>query len=69
MRKLFSINTAIGFKGQVFFNPELSEYIVRFYSGKEHLEQLDYFTNCANDALETMRVQIECLKCDEVLTD
>ncbi len=69
MRQLFSINTAGGFKGQVFFNPEYDEYLVRFFNGKEHLEELDYFTDDANDALETMRVQIECLKCDSVLTD
>ena len=69
MRQLFSINTAVGFKGQVFFNPEYDEYIVKFYNGREHLKQLDYFTDCANDALETMRIQIECLKCDEALTD
>jgi hypothetical protein len=41
-------------RAAVYFNREIDEYIVRFYSHGEHLTSADYFTDCKSDAYNTM---------------
>ena len=53
MRLLIAI-TNQGRRAAVYFNRELEEYTVRFYSHGEHLTSADYFTDCKSDAYNTM---------------
>jgi len=53
MRLLIAI-TNQGRRAAVYFNRELAEYTVRFYSHGEHLTDADYFTDCKSDAYNTM---------------
>ncbi len=53
MRLLIAI-TNQGRRAAVYFNRELDEYTVRFYSNGEHLTDADYFTDCKSDAYNTM---------------
>ncbi len=69
MRLIHTINTAIGFKSQVYFDDNLSEYIVKFYDGKHHKQDSDYFTDSLEDAIETARVQIQIMRDDFTLMD
>ncbi len=69
MRLIHQIQTAIGFSAKVYFDAELSEYIVKFYDGKHHKQDSDYFTDALDDAIETARVQIQCMRDDYALND
>ncbi len=69
MRLIHTINTALGFKAQVYFDSQLSEYVCKFYDGKEHNKNSDYFTDSLDDAIETARVQIQCMRDDYALID
>ncbi len=69
MRLIYTINTAIAFKSMVYFDANLSEYIVKFYDGKQHNKNADYFTDSLEDAIETARVQIQIMRDDYALND
>ncbi len=69
MRLVHTINTAIGFKSQIYFDANLSEYTVKFYDGKHHKKDADYFTDNENDAIETARITIQCMRDDFALND
>ncbi len=69
MRLIHQIQTAIGFSAKVYFDVELSEYIVKFFDGKHHKQDADYFTESLEDAIETARVTIQCMRDDFALID
>jgi hypothetical protein len=69
MRLIHTINTAIGFKAMVYFDVELSEYVCKFYDGKAHKTDADYFTDSLEDAIETARVTIQYMRDDFALND
>ncbi len=69
MRLIHQIQTAIGFSAKVYFDSQLSEYIVKFYDGKAHNKNSDYFTDSLDDAIETARIQIQIMRDDYALND
>jgi hypothetical protein len=69
MRLVHTISTAIGFKAMVYFDSQLSEYVCKFYDGKAHNKNADYFTESLEDAIETARVQVQIMRDDFALSD
>jgi hypothetical protein len=58
MRLIHTFHKSSGITAKVFHSAEYEEFIVRFYDGKEHLADLDYFTDNREDALATARIQL-----------
>jgi hypothetical protein len=58
MRLIHTFHKSSGITAKVFFSAEYEEFTVRFYDGKEHFADLDYFTDHRDDALATARVQL-----------
>lgn len=51
-----------GRKAVIFFNDDLEEYCVKFYTDKgKYLSEADYFTNDREDAYGTARHQLDNL--------
>jgi hypothetical protein len=59
MRLIHTFHKSSGITARVFHSAEYEEYTVRFYVGKDHLADLDYFTDEREDALCTARVQLK----------
>jgi hypothetical protein len=57
-RVFFSVHESSGITAGVFFSEECKEFTVRFYDGKEHVVNMDYFTDNREDALYTARIQL-----------
>jgi hypothetical protein len=58
MRLIHTFHKSSGISARVFHSAEYEEFIVRFYDGKEHFADLDYFTDNREDALATARLQL-----------
>jgi hypothetical protein len=59
MRLIHTFHKSSGVTARVFHSAEYEEFIVRFYDGKEHVVDLDYFTDEREDALHVARVQLK----------
>lgn len=42
----------------VYYDPDFSEFVVKFYKNKIRLKDADYFTSDENDALSTAKVTV-----------
>jgi hypothetical protein len=58
MRLIHTFHKSSGVIARVFHSAEYEEYTVRFYDGKEHVVDMDYFTDNREDALVTARDQL-----------
>jgi hypothetical protein len=58
MRLIHTFHKSSGVTAKVFFSAEYQEFSVHFYAGKEHLVDMDYFTDEREDALYNARVQL-----------
>jgi hypothetical protein len=58
MRLIHTFHKSSGVIARVFFSAEYQEFSVHFYVGKEHLVDLDYFTDEREDALYNARIQL-----------
>jgi hypothetical protein len=59
MRLIHTFHKSSGVTARVFHSAEYEEFIVRFYDGKEHVVNMDYFTDNREDALVTARIQLK----------
>jgi hypothetical protein len=59
MRLIHTFHKSSGITARVFHSAEYEEFIVRFYDGKDHIVNLDYFTDKREDALSTARIQLK----------
>jgi hypothetical protein len=59
MRLIHIFHKSSGVIARVFHSAEYEEFTLRFYVGKDHLADLDYFTDNREDALATARVQLK----------
>jgi hypothetical protein len=58
MRLIHTFHKSSGISAKIFFTTGYEDFNVRFYVGKHHLDNLDYFTDNREDALTTARVQL-----------
>jgi hypothetical protein len=58
MRLIHTFHKSSGVTARVFHSAEYEEFTVRFYDGKEHIVDMDYFTDNREDALHVARVQL-----------
>ena len=70
MKLISTINKSLGFQAKVYFNPEFSEYIVKYYENKKQLpEATFYYTDDKEDAISTAYAELQYMQNNNALTD
>ena len=58
MRLINTMHKSNGNTAKTYYDADLEEYTVKFYDGKQHRKDSDYFTDDKQDALETAELQL-----------
>lgn len=71
MRLISTINKSIGFQAKVYYNPDYSEYVVKYYDENKKImsENTFYYTDDKEDAINSAYKEIEYMSNNKVLTD
>lgn len=71
MRLISTINKSLGFQAKVYYNPEFSEYVVKYFDENKRVlpEGTWYFTDDKEDAINTAHKEIEFMSNNKVLSD
>lgn len=71
MRLISTINKSIGFQAKVYYNPDYSEYVVKYYDENKKImsENTFYYTDDKEDAINTAYKEIEFMSNNKVLCD
>lgn len=70
MKLISTINKAVGFSAKVYYNSELSEYVVKYFEGKEILhEGTWYYSNDKDDAINTAHHELNYMANNNAFAD
>lgn len=71
MRLICTINKSIGFQAKIYYNPDYSEYVVKYYDENKNKmsESTFYYTDDKEDAINTAHKEIEYMANNKVLND
>jgi hypothetical protein len=71
MKLISTINKAIGFQAKVYYNPDYSEYVVKYYDENKRImsDNTFYYTDDKEDAINTAYKEIEFMSNNKVLAD
>jgi hypothetical protein len=71
MKLISTINKSIGFQAKIYYNPDYSEYIVKYYdeNKKKMPESTFYFTDDKDDAINTAYKELEFMSNNNALCD
>jgi hypothetical protein len=69
MKLISSINKSIGFQAKVYYNPDYSEYVVKYYDENKRImsDNTWYYTDGKDDALSTAYKELEYMTNNKVL--
>jgi hypothetical protein len=71
MKLISTINKSIGFQAKVYYNPDYSEYVVKYYDENKKImsDNTFYFTDDKQDAIDTAHKELEYMTNNKVLCD
>lgn len=71
MKLISTINKSIGFQAKVYYNPDYSEYVVKYYDENKRImsESTFYYTDDKEDAINTAYKEIDYMSNNKVLCD
>lgn len=71
MRLISTINKSIGFCAKVYYNPDYSEYVVKYYDENKNKmpESTFYYTDDKEDAINTAYKELDYMQNNKVLAD
>lgn len=71
MKLISTINKSIGFQAKVYYNPDYSEYVVKYYDENKRImsESTFYYTDDKEDAINTAYKEIDFMANNKVLAD
>jgi hypothetical protein len=71
MKLISTINKSIGFQAKVYYNPDYSEYVVKYYDENKRImsDNTFYYTDDKQDAIDTAHKELEYMTNNKVLSD
>lgn len=69
MKLISTINKSVGFQAKVYYNPEYSEYVVKYYDENRHImsDNTWCYTDDKEDAINTAYKELDYMQNNKAL--